>query len=431
MIIIQLSQRGWAKKVELAISNGQVLMIEALGQEINAVLDPLLSRAFTKKGKNLYVKLGAEDVEVMPTFKLYLQSKMQNPHYKPEVAAQCTIINFIVTESGLEDQLLADVVRIEKPDLEQKRDELVKQQNEFDITLAKLEEQLLQNLSDADPASILENFELIEGLETTKQTSTTIMEQQIIAKKTQKEIGISRELFRRVAAEGAMLYFLIIKLNVVDHMYQYSLESFSVFFFKAIEKTVEIENDDERVLALVQSIRMTIYQWVARGLFERHKQIFLSSLTFRLMQKGQLEAEYIGPQMNFLIYCPLTTENPRPGSLKDWLPETAWYTIQSLIKIDGFEQFSQHLEKEAPRRFQDWYNSLAPENEKLPLDWKRLEGAPFQKMLVVRCLRPDRLTIALDNFIKRTLPNGAAFVECDNTSSADEILTSSYADSTP
>jgi dynein heavy chain len=52
---------------------------------------------------------------------------MQNPHYKPEVAAMCTIINFIVTEGGLEDQLLADVVRMEKPDLEQTKDELVKQ----------------------------------------------------------------------------------------------------------------------------------------------------------------------------------------------------------------------------------------------------------------------------------------------------------------
>ena len=431
MVIIQLSQKGWAKKVELAVSNGQVLMIEALGADINPVLDPLLSRAFTKKGKNLYVKLGADDVEVMPTFKLYLQSKMQNPHYKPEVAAQCTIINFIVTESGLEDQLLADVVRIEKPDLEQKRDELVKQQNEFDITLARLEEQLLQNLSDADPASILENFELIEGLEVTKKTSTTIMEQQIIAKVTEKEINISRELFRPVAAEGAMIYFLIIKLNVVAHMYQYSLESFSVFFFKAIDRCRESDDDAERVKLLVQSIRMTIYQWVARGLFERHKQIFLSLITFRLMQKGQLEAEYNTSQMNFLVYCPLTTETPRPVSLKDWLPETAWYSIQSLIKLDGFEQFSQHLEKEAPRRFQDWYNALAPENEKLPLDWKKLESMPFQKMLVTRCLRPDRLTIALDNFIQRTLPNGTAFTECDNTSSADDILSSSYADSTP
>jgi len=100
-------------------------MIENLSDKIDAVLDPLLSKNYTKKGKAQFVKLGNEDVEVHNQFKLYLQTKMQNPHYIPEVAAQCTIINFIVTEAGLEDQLLAEVVRIEKPDLEQQRDELV------------------------------------------------------------------------------------------------------------------------------------------------------------------------------------------------------------------------------------------------------------------------------------------------------------------
>jgi dynein heavy chain len=34
-----------------------------------------------------------------------------------------------------------------------------------------------------------------------------------------------------------MLYFLLIQLNIVNHMYQYSLESFTTFFFKAIDKT--------------------------------------------------------------------------------------------------------------------------------------------------------------------------------------------------
>lgn len=90
------------------------------------------------------VRLGSEDVEIGNTFKLYLQTKLINPHYKPETAAQCTIINFIVTESGLEDQLLAMVVRVEKPDLEQTKEELVNKQNEFKITLAQLEENLLQ-----------------------------------------------------------------------------------------------------------------------------------------------------------------------------------------------------------------------------------------------------------------------------------------------
>jgi len=155
MITIQLSQRGWLKRVEMAVSNGNILMIEAIGEEIDAILDPLLSRQFVKKGKGLTVRLGSEDVELSPAFRLYLQTKLSNPHYKPETAAQCTIINFIVTETGLEDQLLASVVKVEKPDLEQEKEELVTKQNEFKITLANLEAALLQNLSAADPATIL------------------------------------------------------------------------------------------------------------------------------------------------------------------------------------------------------------------------------------------------------------------------------------
>ena len=162
MIIIQLTQKNWLKKVEMAVSNGNVLMIESLSQDIDPILDPLLSRQFVKKGKNFTVRLGSEDVELSNQFKLYLQTKLINPHYKPETAAQCTIINFIVTESGLEDQLLAMVVKVEKPDLEQTKEDLVTQQNEFMITLSGLESSLLQSLSDADPATILQNFALIE-----------------------------------------------------------------------------------------------------------------------------------------------------------------------------------------------------------------------------------------------------------------------------
>lgn len=75
------------KKVESAVNNGNVLMIESLTQDIDAVLDPLLSRQFAKKGKSLFVRIGSEDVEVSSSFKLYLQTKLYNPHYKPETAA--------------------------------------------------------------------------------------------------------------------------------------------------------------------------------------------------------------------------------------------------------------------------------------------------------------------------------------------------------
>lgn len=54
----------------------------------------------------------------------------------------------------------------------------------------------------------------------------------------------------------------------------------------------------------------------------------------------------------------------------------------------------------------------------------------FQKMLIVRVLRPDRVTTCLTNFIEKTLPNGVNYTECDATSSPFDILYSSYLDST-
>lgn len=156
-------------------------------------------------------------------------------------------------------------------------------------TLATLESTLLQKLNDADPATILTNIELIESLEITKATSSDIQQQQIQAKETEKTINSLREIYRRVAAEGATLYFLLIQLCVVDHMYQYSLESFQTFFFQAIENTEPNEDEEKRVIDLRFTIRMTIYRWVQRGLFVRHKQIFLTQMIFRLMQLGIIE----------------------------------------------------------------------------------------------------------------------------------------------
>jgi dynein heavy chain len=425
---LQLTQDRWIKRVESAIQMGKVLIIENIGQELDAVLEPLLSRAIIKKGRNsLLIKLGAEEIEYDAHFRLYLQTKLSNPHYRPEIAAQCTIINFIVTESGLEDQLLAMVVKSEKPELEETKQELVRKQNDYKVILARLEEQLLNRLSEADPATILQNIELIESLETTKRTSEEIKEQTIEAQRTEIQINTAREVYRRVAAEGAMLYFLIIALCVVDHMYQYSLESFVSFFFKAKEKTPEFEEVEQRVLTLRENIRMTIYQWVSRGLFEKHKLIFLAQITLRLMQKGIIDTPYDPQMVDFLLRGPLKIDVERPAVL-DWLPEASWFAVQKLIEIPDFQIFANDL-VETSTRFKDWFNDLTPEDTKLPLEWKRLDSTPFQKLLVLRCLRPDRLTIAMSEFIRKAIPNGSNYVDMDQGLSFEGILKNVLEDS--
>ena len=87
----------------MAIQAGDTVILEGVSEALDASLEPLLTKALYRKGKTLYIKIGDDDVEYDENFRLYLQTKLSNPHYKPETAAQCTIINFIVTESGLED----------------------------------------------------------------------------------------------------------------------------------------------------------------------------------------------------------------------------------------------------------------------------------------------------------------------------------------
>ena len=66
-------------------------MIENIQLQIDAVLNPVISRQTIKRGRNLVVKLGDKEVDYHKSFKLYLQTKLSNPHYPPEIQAETTL----------------------------------------------------------------------------------------------------------------------------------------------------------------------------------------------------------------------------------------------------------------------------------------------------------------------------------------------------
>merc|ERR1719230_1552914 len=134
------------------------------------------------------VKLGDKEIVLHPNFKLFMQTKLSNPHYPPEIQAETTIINFTVTEDGLEDQILFLVVRLERPDLAKKKSELIRQQNEFKVTLAQLEALLLEKLANAE-GDILDDIPLILNLEDAKKTSDEVKEKVVIAQDTELKIN--------------------------------------------------------------------------------------------------------------------------------------------------------------------------------------------------------------------------------------------------
>ena len=64
-------------------------------------------------------------VDWSPDFRLYMTTKLRNPHYPPETCTRVCLLNFCITPTGLEDQLLGVVVAKERPDLEEEKNRLI------------------------------------------------------------------------------------------------------------------------------------------------------------------------------------------------------------------------------------------------------------------------------------------------------------------
>ena len=168
------------KMLEAAIEGGQPFMLENLGNSIDAVIQPVYARAVIKRGKNKYIKMGDKELSLSPSFNLYLHTKLQNPHYPPEIQAECALINFTVTENGLEDQLLALVVKKERPDLASQKEQLIQDLNGYKIKLNQLQASLLKQLAE-QKGDILDDIALIESLEDAKKVSTETTEKVAVA----------------------------------------------------------------------------------------------------------------------------------------------------------------------------------------------------------------------------------------------------------
>ena len=373
--VIRMGARGYLDVMEAAVANGDTVLIENLGESTDPVLDPLLGRNTIKKGK--YIKIGDKEVDYHPQFRLILHTKLANPHYQPEMQAQCTLINFTVTRDGLEDQLLADVVRAERPDLEELKAQLTTQQNEFTVTLAKLEDDLLARLSSAS-GNFLGDTALVENLETTKKTATEIEEKVKEAKITEQKINEAREHYRRGAERASLLYFIIDDLNKIHPMYQFSLKAFKVVFAKSIERAEKSDNVKVRVDNLIDSVTYSVYIFTNRGLFEKDKLTFTAQVAFQvLLKRGDINPA----ELNFLLRFPAKPDQTSPV---DFLSNVGWGGIKALCDSEDFRGLDKDIEG-AAKRWKKFVESECPEKEKFPGEWKNKTA--LQKLCMMRCFR--------------------------------------------
>jgi len=73
------------RDLEVSIENGFSVLIENMGERIDAIIMPIVARAFIKRGRNQIVNFAGKQLTLSPDFKLFLHTKLSNPHYPPEI----------------------------------------------------------------------------------------------------------------------------------------------------------------------------------------------------------------------------------------------------------------------------------------------------------------------------------------------------------
>lgn len=194
-----------------------------------------------------------------------------------------TIINFSVTKSGLEDQILSDVVRLERPDLEEERNKLITNINNDKTQLKSIEDKILKMLFESE-GNILDNEELVNTLNDSKTTSQAITRRLEEAEKTEKNITMAREKYRVVAAKGSVMYFVVADLALIDPMYQFSLRYFTQLFNVTIEASPKSNVLEKRLEILLDETTKAVYTNVSRGLFEKDKLVFSFMLCAEILK---------------------------------------------------------------------------------------------------------------------------------------------------
>ncbi|XP_055836500.1 dynein axonemal heavy chain 2 isoform X2 [Episyrphus balteatus] len=402
---IDFNQPDYPRVLERAMQFGFPVLLQNVTETLDPIINPILSSTFTIQGGQKFIKFNDKFIYCKESFKLYITTKITNPHYPPETSSKTAIINFAVKQSALEAQLLGIIVRKEKPALEQQKDEMVMTIARNKRILIDLDNQILRLLNESR-GSLLEDDELFNTLQKSRHTSALVKESLSTAEVTEIEIDIARQAYQPAAERASILFFVLTDLAKIDPMYQFSLAAYILLFIKSIERSPKQQVVKERISHINEYHTYAVFRNTCRGLFEKHKLLFSIAMCAKMLEAaGKLvETEY-----NFILNGGIIVNrlDQVPNPSPNWITEEMWDNVTELDKTAGFHGIINSFEQ-FPKLWHEWYSCTIPESEALVGEWNdKLND--FQKICVVRCLRSDRIIFCLSQFTATIL--GSKFVE--------------------
>lgn len=201
--VVQLSDRRAARRVEAALTSGSVLFVEDLSADdllhpTDSLLAPLIRRETFRslEGEQMVTLVhdrpertagGANRSPVAvawhPDFELLMATKLTAPLIRADLACRVAVLNFTVTEAGLQDRFLAMLVTNERPDLAASTRALELANLRARSELRTLQGRILLQLQ-ASSAEVLEDDSLVESMGKNRETAA------LLGTKLYEEVGL-------------------------------------------------------------------------------------------------------------------------------------------------------------------------------------------------------------------------------------------------
>merc|ERR1711968_99062 len=399
-------------QLEFAMAEGMSFIVAGVNEEVDPMFDPVLEKQIVVKGKSKLIQVGDKAMDYDDKFQLFFITRLHNPHFSPELQAKTTVIDFTVTQKGLEEQLLGKVISKEQKALEDQLNQVLESVNDNTKALLALDAALLHRLT-SNTGNLLEDEELIGVLANTKAKAQEVNEKIASAEETKKSINEKREQFRPVATRGAVIYFTIVELSLVNCMYQTSLEQFLHLFISSMDEAEKAQLATKRVNNIIDCMTYISYRYINRGLYEKDKLLFVLLLTLKVLVTAQLLN--LADQTLFLRAGAALDINSVRKKPFNWLPNDAWLNVMQLSMSNKFFAQLPNEMTSNEGMWRRWYDGNEPESMAIP-DYEQRFGeladiGPFLKLLLVRSLRLDRSVLGVKQFIEGTPQTGKRFTE--------------------
>ncbi|KPI89860.1 putative dynein heavy chain [Leptomonas seymouri] len=398
--VISLHDERFTHTLELAIRFGKTLLVTEVS-DIAPLLYPVLRRDLTSTGSKQVVQVGNKVVEWQDTFRIFLFSRQSEVRLSPSAAALVTEVNFSVTSLGLEGQLLGVTLQRERPELEQQKVELLKNEEGLQLELNKLEQRLLDDLADSQ-GNLLENTKLIKSLNEVKMQAAHIGESLKRSHDLQRELDEKREVYRPFAHHGAKLFFIIEDMVKLNRMYQFGITDYIALFAQTLNAYKGSNHAGEKVQSLVTSFTKICFQSVARGLFKKDRLVFGLHVLH-----GVWPSDFPQDLWGALVGTVTNVAAVEDAQLPQWAPVSSKIKYASILSSDAGRQLAKKWDVEHVQKWSAVMQSPTPEQALQDGGEEGQKGAAgfldMEQLLWINTFRPDRMAAASLQIILRKL----------------------------